>query len=106
MAGRRPRRSTRTGGVPLTVVLDNARYQRGQLVLAQAASRGRELLCWPPSSPNLNLIKRVWKFGKQQGLYSKYYDQFDKFKQALSACLETDSVNHKNELNSLLTLNF
>ena len=67
-------------GVPITVVLDNARYQRCQLVMAQAASLGIELLFLPPYSPNLNLIERLWKFVKKQCLYSKYYDKFDKFK--------------------------
>ena len=93
-------------GIPLTVVLDNARYQRCQLVMAHAARLGIELLFLPPYSPNLNLIERLWKFVKKQCLYSKYYDKFDKFKQAISDCLENASVNHKDELNSLLTLNF
>ena len=93
-------------GLPLTVVLDNARYQRCKLVLAHATSLGIELLFLPPYSPNLNLIERLWKFVKKQCLYSQYYDKFDKFKQAISDCLENASVKHKNELNSLLTLNF
>jgi len=93
-------------GLPTTVVLDNARYQRCKLVMAHAASLGIELLFLPPYSPNLNLIERLWKFVKKQCLYSKYYDKFEKFKQAISDCLETASVEHKDELNSLLTLNF
>lgn len=93
-------------GLPLTVVLDNARYQRCKLVIAHAASLGIELLFLPPYSPNLNLIERLWKFVKKQCLYSTYYDKFDKFKEAISDCLENASVKHKNELNSLLTLNF
>jgi transposase len=95
-----------SAGLPITVVLDNARYQRCHLVMAQAASLGSELLFLPPYSPNLNLIERVWKFVKKQCLYSKYYDQFEKFKQAIWGCLETAPVAHKDELNSLLTLNF
>jgi transposase len=93
-------------GLPITVVLDNARYQRCKAVMAHAASLGIELLFLPPYSPNLNLIERLWKFVKKQCLYSQYYDQFDKFKQAISDCLENASVKHKGELNSLLTLNF
>jgi len=93
-------------GLPLTVVLDNARYQRCKLVIAHAASLGIELLFLPPYSPNLNLIERLWKFVKKQCLYSTYYDKFDKFKEAISDCLENASVKHKKELNSLLTLNF
>jgi transposase len=92
--------------VPLTVVLDNARYQRCHLVQQHAAKLGIELLFLPPYSPNLNLIERLWKWVKKQCLYSKYYSEFAAFKQAISDCLATASVNHKDELKSLLTLNF
>ena len=58
----------RTQGVPLTIVLDNARYQRCQLVSAKAEELGIELLFLPPYSPNLNLIERLWKFVKKEVL--------------------------------------
>jgi transposase len=93
-------------GAPLTIVLDNARYQRCQRVQEHAASLGIELLFLPPYSPNLNLIERRWKLIKNQCLYSKYYEKFDLFKQAISGCLASALTQHKNELNSLLTLNF
>ncbi len=93
-------------GEPMRVVLDNARYQRCNLVMACAASLDIELLFLPPYSPNLNLIERLWKFVKKQCLYSKYYEKFDAFKEAISDCLATASTTHKNELKSLLTLNF
>lgn len=93
-------------GVPITVVLDNARYQRCQLVMAHATSLGIELLFLPPYSPNLNLIERLWKFVKKQCLYSKYYETFEPFKQAISDCLAAASTKHKNDLKSLLTLHF
>ena len=57
-------------GVPLTVVLDNARYQRCAQVVTLAASLQIELCFLPPYSPNLNLIERLWKFVKKQCLYS------------------------------------
>jgi transposase len=59
-------------GVPLTVVLDNARYQRCAQVVTLAASLHLELCFLPPYSPNLNLIERLWKFVKKQCLYSIY----------------------------------
>lgn len=93
-------------GLPTTVVLDNARYQRCRLVEAHAAKLGIELLFLPPYSPNLNLIERLWKFVKKQCLYSKYYEKFDPFKQAISDCLAATSTKHKAELNTLLTLKF
>ena len=49
-------------GVPITLVLDNARYQKCALVQALAASLGIELLYLPGYSPNLNLIERLWRF--------------------------------------------
>src|ERR1051326_4033424 len=47
-------------GRPLTLVLDNARYQRCVAVQAFARSLRIELLYLPSYSPNLNLIERVW----------------------------------------------
>ena len=51
----------RRQAVPITIVLDNARYQRCKLVIAKAEELGIELLFLPPYSPNLNLIERLWK---------------------------------------------
>lgn len=95
-----------TADLPLTVVLDNARYQRCRLVTAHAAQMGVELLFLPTYSPNLNLIERLWKFVKKQCLYSQYYEKFAPFQAALTKCLETASTTHKKELKSLLTLKF
>lgn len=63
--------------VPITVVLDNARYQKCQLVFALARALNIELLYLPSYSPHLNLIERLWKFVRNQCLYSKYYAEFD-----------------------------
>jgi len=93
-------------GVPLTIVLDNARYQRCRLVQTHAANLKIELLFLPPYSPNLNLIERLWKFVKKKCLYSKYYDKFDKFQEAISNSLKEAPTKHQSELQSLLTLNF
>jgi transposase len=92
--------------VPITIVLDNARYQRCKLVMEKAAELGIELLFLPPYSPNLNLIERLWKFVKKEVLYSKYYDNFEKFKGAITNCLEETETKHKKALSSLLTLKF
>jgi len=48
--------------LPISVVLDNTRYQRCVLVQNVAADLQIELLFLPTYSPNLNLIERVWKF--------------------------------------------
>jgi len=51
-------------GKIIKIVLDNARYQRCELVITKARELGIELLFLPTYSPNLNLIERVWKFVK------------------------------------------
>ncbi len=96
----------RTAEVPITIVLDNARYQRCKVVTEKAAELGIELLFLPPYSPNLNLIERLWKFVKKQVLYSKYYEKFEDFKAAITKCLEQSETKHKEALDSLLKLNF
>jgi transposase len=63
-------------GLPITVVLDNARYQKCKLVQELALSLSIELLYLPAYSPNLNLIERLWKFVKKKCLWSKYYQDF------------------------------
>ena len=63
-------------GVPITLVLDDARYQKCALVQALASSLGIELLYLPGYSPNLNLIERLWRFVRKQSLDSIYYEDF------------------------------
>jgi transposase len=93
-------------GRPVTIVLDNARYQRCALVMSLAAELNLELLFLPSYSPNLNLIERLWKFVKKKCLYSQYHANFAVFKAAIQDCLEQSEHRHKGELDSLLTLNF
>jgi transposase len=93
-------------GVRITVVLDNARYQRCALVQNLAASLGIELLFLPAYSPNLNLIERLWKFVKKTCLYSKYYADHHAFQQAIIACIAQAPTKYREELESLLTLKF
>jgi transposase len=92
--------------IPVTVILDNARYQRCALVQTLAQTLGIELLYLPTYSPNLNLIERFWKFVKKQCLYSKYYPDSESFQTAIMACIEQAPILHKEELESLLTLRF
>jgi transposase len=91
---------------PVTVVMDNARYQRCRLVLERATQLGIELLFLPSYSPNLNLIERLWRFVRKECLYSHYYEHFDLFKQAITDCLAETAGRHRAALNRLLTLEF
>jgi len=92
--------------LPITVVLDNARYQRCRLVVDLAKTLGIELLFLPPYSPNLNLIERLWKLTKKECLYSKYHEDFSAFSNAIHAFLLSMEKTHKVQLDSLLTLKF
>jgi len=92
--------------VPMTLVLDNARYQRCTLVQSVADTFGIELLYLPAYSPNLNFIERLWKFVKKPCLYSKYYPDFSAFTSAIEDCLAHTQTTHKHALSSLLALNF
>jgi transposase len=92
--------------VPISIFLDNARYQKCALVLATAASLHIELCFLPAYSPNLNLIERLWKFVRKQCLYSKYYSEFGAFKSAITDCLSRTHSTHKTALDSLITLRF
>lgn len=91
---------------PITVVLDNSRYQRCMKVVESATSLGIELLFLPPYSPNLNIIERLWKFVKKECLYSKYYGAFAGFKNAIETCLSETQGRHREALDTLLTLKF
>jgi transposase len=91
---------------PITLVLDNARYQHCHLVENLALHLNIELVFLPSYSPNLNLIERLWKFVKKQCLYSKYYSEFTGFKNAIVECLQQTTSTYKKDLDSLLTLNF
>lgn len=92
--------------LPITIVLDNARYQRCHLVMELAKELGIELLFLPAYSPNLNLIERLWKFTKKHCLNSKYYSNFPLFHEAINTFLGTMHQSHHKELQTLLALNF
>lgn len=93
-------------GIPITLFLDNARYQRCALVVEKAKRLNIELCFLPAYSPNLNLIERVWKFVKKKCLYSQYYAEFPAFQAAISKCLNETMTTHQSDLDSLLTLRF
>jgi transposase len=91
---------------PITLVLDNARYQRNAVVQALAEQLGIKLLFLPSYSPNLNLIERLWKFIKRRSLYGRYHPSFADFRAAIEATLDKLSTTHANDLATLMTLNF
>lgn len=93
--------------VPITLVLDNAKYQRCELVKNFAEELGIELLFLPSYSPNLNIIERLWKWIKKDCLYSKYYEKFSDFKVAIWNSLAKVSEPETNkEFDKLFSLKF
>lgn len=93
-------------GQILTLVMDNARYQRCQKVMEHASACRVELLFLPAYSPNLNLIERLWKHLKKKSLKNKHFKDFAAFRAAIDTYLDGLSVNCEKELKSLLTLKF
>jgi transposase len=94
------------GDKPISIVLDNARYQHCSVVKNFAESLGISLLFLPPYSPNLNIIERLWKFTKKKILYAKYYNNPEGFHQAIKSFFNNINRNYRQELKSLLTLKF
>lgn len=93
--------------IPITIVLDNAQYQRCELVDNYAKELNVELLFLPSYSPHLNIIERLWKWVKKDCLYCKYYDKSAKFQKAIENSLSKVSCQeHKETFDTLLNLKF
>jgi transposase len=91
---------------PITLVLDNARYQHCALVMNLAKSLNIHLQFLPSYSPNLNLIERLWKFTKKEVLYGRHYATFLEFRAAIDRCLAKIPTEHREKLQSLMSHNF
>jgi len=93
-------------GCPITLILDNAKYQKCQSVFDKAKELGIELEYLPAYSPNLNLIERLWRFVKKQVLYSKHYDKFAAFQNSIDTCIAELGTKFKTNMETLMTLRF
>jgi transposase len=91
---------------PVTLVLDNARDQHAAPVKALAKQLRIELLYLPGDSPNLNRIERLWKFVKKAALASRYRPTFAAFTAAVDDCLDHLDTRYRDQMETLLTLNF
>ena len=92
--------------VPITIVLDNARYQRCEVVQALARQLGIHLLFLPSYSPNLNLIERLWRFVRKQSLNSTWFESFEQFKAAIEDCLTKMATDYKQDAATLFAHQF
>lgn len=93
-------------GQALTLVMDNARYQRCKRVTEHAAAHDVELLFLPTYSPNLNLIERLWKHLKKKSLKNRHFKDFSTFRATIDSYLDELGTTYQKELESLLTLKF
>src|SRR5258708_32772036 len=91
---------------PITLVLDNARYQHCVLVMGLAKQLNIRLLFLPSYSPNLNLIERLWRFLKKKVLYGRHYATFEEFQAAIDGCLAQIPSTYRSELRTLMKHEF
>jgi len=92
--------------LPIVLILDNARYQKCQVVFETAARLHIRLVYLPPYSPHFNLIERLWKFTRKTVLYNAYYAKYDKFSAAITKCLSETHTTYKEELETWLNPKF
>ena len=75
-------RKKNSDGEVITLIMDNAAYNRSAKVKGPAKDLGINLAYLPPYSPNLNPIERLWKFFNRKVLYNKYYEARADFEKA------------------------
>jgi transposase len=92
--------------IPITLVLDNARYQRNSWVMQVAEECGIELLFLPSYSPNLNLIERYWRLIKKEALYGRYYANFAGFRAGIEEAMRKLRNEKEDKVISMMTLKF
>ncbi len=94
-------------GIPITIILDNAKYQHCTLVENYAHELKIELLFLPSYSPHFNIIERLWKWVKKDCLYCKYYKKSTGFQDAIDNSLsKVSNPEYKGTFDTLLNLKF
>lgn len=89
----------------ITIVLDNAQYQKSPFVLEEAKKLGIDLLYLPTASPNLNIIERVWKFVKKTFIYNNVFTSLNELEKHLKESLARLKYKHRKDMRTLLTPN-
>ena len=75
--------------MPITIILDNAKYQKCDIVTELDSLLKINLIYLPSYSPNLNLIERLWMFIKNKELNGRYYSTYDQFEKAIITCIDS-----------------
>ena len=89
----------------ICIILDNARYQRSNIVQTTAKFFNIDLIYLPPYSPNLNLIERLWRYFKKEVMKNKYYADYKSFEIAVETFF-TQFEDRRKDLISLLNFKF
>ncbi len=87
------------------IISDNARYYRNKELAEWLKTTRIVPVFLPPYSPNLNLIERLWKFMRKNIINTAFYRKKEEFREAVLAFFK-NIKNYKEELASLMTLNF
>lgn len=87
------------------IISDNARYYHDKKLKEWVNGTKIKQIFLPPYLPNLNLIERLWKFLRKKVINTGFYRTKEKFGQAVKDFFDNIG-NHKEELESLLTLKF
>ncbi len=90
---------------PIRIVLDNARYQKCEVVKALKMELQKEydfdLVYLPSYSPNLNLIERLWRYVKTK-VKASYTKDFSSFCSNIDSIIATTDNSAKSEIDSLI----
>ena len=87
------------------IISDNARYYHNKELAEWVKGTKIKQIFLPPYSPNLNLIERLWKFLRKKVINTGFYRTKEEFRRAIAAFF-ANIEKYKEELESLLTLNF
>lgn len=87
------------------VIADNARYNRNKHLKEWVENTKIMQVFLPPYSPNLNLIERLWKLMRKKVIDPIFYRTKEEFRDNILNFFQ-NIAQYKNELDSLLTLNF
>jgi transposase len=87
------------------IISDNARYYRNKTLTQWIEGTKIKQIFLPTYSPNLNLIERLWRFLKKKVINTKFYRTKELFRRAVMKFFDNIHI-YKDELESLLTLNF
>ncbi len=85
----------------ISIILDNARYQKCKIVTELAKELNIELVYLPTYSPNLNLIERLWKFVKTE-LRKENYATFADFRKRIDELVASTTTTNKEKIDSLI----